>query len=357
MGWLGGAWRVGLVCLAGALALGLATGGTAFSQCPEGYIDAHTHLMVMEAQGGRRHEANPVGASQAALRVMEHLGMGMLLVMPPPFTMGQEDLFDAEELALAAKAHPGRLAFLAGGGSLNLMIQRAVADGRVSEELRASFTARAEAIIALGARGFGELAAEHLSFRPEHPYISAPPDHPLFLLLADLAARHGLPIDLHMEAVAMDMPRPEGLGAPNPPRLPANLAALERLLAHNRQAKIIWAHAGWDNTGHRGAGLCRRLLDAHPNLYMSFKLDKRRGLSASCPLDDQGRLKPEWLELIRAHPDRFILGSDHFFLSDMDRRHLPQRAPAMARLLRLLPPDLAEQVGCENPRRVFGLGE
>ncbi|MBI4799285.1 MAG: amidohydrolase family protein [Desulfarculus sp.] len=339
------------------LFLGLALGGAAWARCPGGYVDAHTHLMVMEARGGGRHEPNMAGASQAASQVMEHLGMGTLLVMPPPFTRGQGDLFDAEDLAQAVKAHPGRLYFLAGGGSLNLMIQQAVADGRVSQELRARFAARAEAIVALGARGFGELAAEHLSFRPEHPYISAPPDHPLFLLLADLAARHGLPMDLHMEAVATDMPLPEGLGAPNPPRLRANIDALERLLAHNRQAKIIWAHAGWDNTGQRDAALCRRLLDAHPNLYMSFKLDKRRGLPASRPLDGQGRLKPEWLELVAAHPERFILGSDHFFLASGDMRQLPQRAPGMKMLLGLLPPELAEQVGCENPRRIFGLGE
>lgn len=357
MGWLGCAAGKVLTGLAMCLAWGLWPGSAALAGCPGGYVDAHAHLMVTEARGGGRYEPNPTGPSQAALGVMDRLGMGTLLVMPPPFTRGQEDIFDAEDLALATKAHAGRLAFLAGGGSLNLMIQQAVAEGRVSDELRARFMARAEAIVALGARGFGEMAAEHLSFRPEHPHISAPPDHPLFLLLADLAARHGLPMDLHMEAVATDMPLPDDLGAPNPTRLRANIDALERLLAHNRQAKIIWAHAGWDNTGHRDVALCRRLFHAHPNLYMSFKLDKRRGLPASRPLDKEGRLKPEWLELIRAHPGRFILGSDHFFLASGDMRQLPQRASGMKMLLGLLPPDLAEQVGCRNPRKIFGLGE
>jgi predicted TIM-barrel fold metal-dependent hydrolase len=313
--------------------------------------------MVMEVLGAGQVEPNIQGATESALGVMERLGIGALVVMPPPFTMGQEDRFDAEELALAARAHPGHLFFLAGGGSLNLMIQQAVAEGRVSGDLRRRFVARAEEIVALGARGFGEMAAEHLSFKSKHPYIEAPPDHPLFLLLADLAAAHGLPIDLHMEAVAQDMPLPAGLGSPNPPRLRANLAAFERLLQHNRQARIIWSHAGWDNTGVRDAALCRRLLDSHPNLYMSFKLDRRRGLPASRPLDRQGRLKPAWLELLRAHPDRFFLGSDHFFLAGGDQRLLPRHAPAMRKLLQLLPPDLARQVGCDNPRRLFGLGD
>lgn len=331
-------------------------GAPALAQCPGGYVDGHTHLMVMEVQGGGQVEPNIEGACDTALGVMERLGMGALVVMPPPFIAGQQDRFDAEELALAAKAHPGRLYFLAGGGSLNPMIQQAVAEGEASEEMRQRFTARAKEIVALGARGFGEMAAEHLSFRPSHPYMAAPPDHPLFLLLADLAAAHGLPIDLHMEAVAQDMPAPEGLSSTNPPQLRANLAAFERLLEHNRQAKIIWSHAGWDNTGARDVALCRQLLDRHPNLYMSFKLDKRRGLPINKPLNRQGELKPAWLELVRAHPDRFILGSDHFFLSGGDQRQLPRRAPSMRKLLGLLPPGLARQVGCENPRRLFGLG-
>ncbi|MBU1276484.1 MAG: amidohydrolase [Proteobacteria bacterium] len=351
--------RPGLVrwpSLAG-LIVAMALGGPALAQCPGGYVDGHTHLMVTEVLGGGQVEPNIGGASEAALGVMERLGMGALVVMPPPFTMGQDDRFDAEELALAAGAHPGRLYFLAGGGSLNPMIQQAVAEGGVSEKMRRRFAARAKQIVALGARGFGEMAAEHLSFRPQHPYMAAPPDHPLFLLLADLAAANGLPIDLHMEAVAQDMPLPEGLGSTNPPQLRANLAAFERLLEHNRQARIIWAHAGWDNTGARDVALCRRLLESHPNLYMSLKLDKRRGLPVNKPLDRQGGLKPEWLELVRAHPDRFILGSDHFFLAGGDQRQLPRRGPAMRKLLGLLPPGLARQVGCDNPRRLFGLGD
>lgn len=341
----------------GLAVLILALAGPALARCPGGFVDGHTHLMVIEVQVGGQLEPNVTGACDTALGVMDRLGMGALVVMPPPFIAGQGDRFDAEELAQAAKAHPGRLYFLAGGGSLNPMIHQAVAEGKVRQQMRERFAARVKEIVALGARGFGEMAAEHLSFRPEHPYIEAPPDHPLFLLLADLAAINGLPIDLHMEAVAQDMPTPEGLGSTNPPRLRANLAALERLLAHNRQAKIIWSHAGWDNTGARDVALCRRLLDSHTNLYMSFKLDKRRGLPANKPLDRQGQLKPEWLELVRAHPDRFILGSDHFFLSGGDQRQLPRRAPAMRKLLSLLPPDLARQVGCENPRRLFKLGD
>ena len=56
----------------------------------------------------------------------------------------------------------------------------------------------------MGAAGFGEMAAEH--FSGGTPYQFAPPDHPLFLLLADIAARHDVPIDQHMNAVPRDGP-------------------------------------------------------------------------------------------------------------------------------------------------------
>src|SRR5260370_38218503 len=80
-----------------------------------------------------------------------------------------------------------------------------------------------------------------------------------------------MPIELHMEAITRDMPFPnaELAGPPNPANLKENISAFERLLDHNPQARIVWIHAGWDFTGERTVPLTRRLLEKHPNLYMS----------------------------------------------------------------------------------------
>ncbi len=83
-----------------------------------------------------------------------------------------------------------------------------------------------------------------------------------------------------------------------------DIAAFERLLAHNPRAKIIWAHAGADGTGFRTPDLCRRLLLAHPNLYMEIKADPLNP-GKNYPLVD-GKIKPEWLKLFEDFPDRFI---------------------------------------------------
>ena len=182
------------------------------------------------------------------------------------------------------------------------------------------FKERAEAILAAGAVGFGEMAAEH--FPSSTPYEFAPPDHPLFLLLADIAAQHDVPICIHMEAVPQDMDLPAPLKSPpNPPRLHANIAAFERLLAHNPRAKIVWAHLGWDTTGYRTPELTRRLLEAHPNLFMEIKLDPLDTELKNSPLSNgaSGTIKPEWLKLFTDFQDRFVIGSDRITRRAQDR--------------------------------------
>jgi predicted TIM-barrel fold metal-dependent hydrolase len=215
-------------------------------------------------------------------------------------------------------------------------------------------------ILAKGGIGFGELTAEHFSLRNDHPYESAPPDHPLFLLLSDIAAQHGVPLDIHMEAIAEDMPLPQKRrfeSSNNPQILKGNLAAFQRLLVHNRKTKIIWDHVGWCNTGQRTPQLCSDLLEKHPNLFMSFKI-RPDSMPGTKPLTEDFRLKPEWLKLIQAYPDRFIIGSDQFYMPPKAQGQIgPPRGKKMetAQLLSLLPPDLARKVGHENAVQIFKL--
>jgi len=173
---------------------------------PVSCIDTHNHLVVGRGGGGGYD-----GAVAAALRAMEAHGITKMLVMPPPFPRKHPMAFEADALLPALRKHPGQFDFLAGGGTLMPMIQEAVGKGATSNELRDRFRQQALALLKMGALGFGEFAAEHFSLGPKHGYQSAPPDHPLFLLLADIAAEHDVPIDLHMECVPKDMPLPKHL--------------------------------------------------------------------------------------------------------------------------------------------------
>lgn len=318
------------------------------------YIDTHVHLDgVYRVHGSLISDYGK--AADTALTTMNRLGIQKSLIMPPPFPPAHPNRYDYEDLAEVAKKNPQRFAFLGGGGSLNAMIQESVRSGQLTPDLRRKFEEKATEVLRAGALGFGEMTAEHLSFNPLHPYESAPPDHPLFLLLADIAARHDVPIDLHMEAVPRDMPLPPRFNIPpNPSILRENLLRFERLLSHNRNARIIWVHAGSDNTGHWTVSLMRRLLEAHPNLYMSVKVDQI-SFPRNRPVNENGQIRPEWVELIRSFPDRFFIGSDQMYGIPGLTPIRPPFSEGPRAFLDQLPPDLARKVAYENAVRIYKL--
>ena len=303
------------------------------------FVDAHTHF----------DEKNVDGAIQSALAARGRENAKMIIFLMAPDTFDHPGHYEAEIILSAAKKYPGKIAIVGGGGSLNAMIIQSAATGDAGPAVRKKFKERAEELLREGVVGFGEMTAEH--FDGATPYQYAPADHPLYLMLADIAAEHGVPIDLHMEAVPQDIPLPAGLKSPpNPPRLHANIAAFERLLSHNPHANIIWAHAGYDNTGYRTVDLDRRLLQAHPNLYLEIKCDQNAQGKNYMMLAD-GKIKPEWLKLIEEFPDRFILGSD---------QHYPEAGTPSERwqtnvnLFNQLPADVRIKVGTENVAHIYG---
>ena len=335
------------------------------------WVDVRVHLL-----SGTGVQNDFAGAARAAVSAMDS-GMVKAVVLPMPQAAGGRPPFDWRDFADALGQHPGKFAFLGGGGTLNPIILDNARRTSIEDQTRAEFTRLAQEIIAGGASGFGEMAAHHMSAMPGHPYESVPPDHPLFLLLADIAARHDVVIDLHLDLVVSDMPLPPGFRSPhNPPTLVANLAGFERLLARERAAKIVWAHAGSDLLGNLTASRARELLTKHPNLYMSLRMPgqpvpgappqlpgqpgmPQGGMMPGRPMPPggmrggpmgpggstgrggppgpggpmgqgqqmfarslahvaftpQGQPNPEWLELVKDFSDRFVLGGDQFIAS------------------------------------------
>lgn len=305
------------------------------------YIDVHTHL----------DETNVSGSMQAAIDAMPRENLAKIIFMPSPFTLADSNRFDVEQLLAGAKKYPGKIYVLGGGGTLNPLLIEAARTGNAGPGVQKKFKERAEAILAAGAAGFGEMATEH--FPSSTPYQHAEADNSLLFLLADIAAQHDVPISLHMEAVPQDMDLPAPLKSPpNPSRLHANIAAFERLLSHNPRAKIVWAHLGWDTTGYRTPELTRRLLEAHPNLFMEIKLDPL-DVEKNSPLADgaTGKVKPEWLKLFTDFQDRFVIGSDqHYPLSSGE-----QRWQAVVTVFNQLPAGVRQRIGTENAIRIYHL--
>ena len=319
------------------------------------YVDTHNHLVGRRAMG----QYNLEKPARIALEAMDATGVKLNLLMPMPQAVNQKFRLYLEDLLPIVEKYPSRFAALGGGGSLNVMIQQAVKEGHVTTAMEKEFDARALELVRKGVVGFGEMTAEHFSMKEDHPYETAPPDHPLFLRLADLAARYDLPIDIHMEAIPEEMPMPTRFQSPPNPRiLKPNIAAFGRLLAHNRKAKIIWVHLGWDNTEKRTIALTRRLLAENPNLYMSIRIasgmQERKVVKPTFPLDKDGRLKQEWLVLFQEFPDRFLIGSDEI-IKPANNHPSAGSIRSTVGMLEQLPRKLKSQIGYENAYRLYKL--
>ncbi|MBI3985585.1 MAG: amidohydrolase family protein [Lentisphaerae bacterium] len=323
---------------------------------PAQWIDVHLHLI-----GGRGQDY--AGAADTAIREMDRFGIATAIVLPPP-QIDRQPVYDASSFTGALRRHRGRFAWLGGGGTLNSTIHRYADPAKITDAVKRDFAAAADKIIDDGAAGFGEMASLHISAAEGHPYEFVPADHPLFLVLADVAARRDVPIDLHMDAVDGGMPTPTRFAkSSNPPQLADTMRGLARLLAYNPKAKIVWAHGGSDPLGAMTPAAIGRLMEAHSNLYVSLRI-----VGAQAPMTNKalsgGGLDPDWKELLSRHPDRFMIGTDSFMVSASVRGGGPgvtfaqKNTPtlqATVHFLSLLPPDVAARLVRENAMRIYKL--
>ncbi len=315
-----------------------------------GIIDTHNHIARYPRSDCK------IDLLDDQLELMETYGISHAVMMPQP--AAKTSLCNYEFYAELSAVNPEQISFLSGGAELNPMIQQAIAEAdpdREETELRDAFEETARDIIASGALGFGEMTALHFSFSDDHPYIAAPPNHELFLLLADLAAEYDVPIDLHMEVVIEDMtledidPSSGALASDfNPETLESNLEEFEELLAHDRDADIVWAHVGWDNTGDMTTDLLDRLLEENDNLYLQLR--PFYGKLQNQILDEDRMLKDEWRTLIETYPSRFVIGIDSMYDQTSPRLYNP-----MITFLNQLPDDLQRAVAYENAIEIYNL--
>ena len=332
------------------------------------FIDVHAHLIgvgMMTPQG-------MTPSAKAAVELMDKTSTRVMIVMPPPgngHPHAESDIVYERALAAAVRHYPTRFLFLAGGGSFETLPNMPV-----TAEMRRRFEQRAEEILRSGARGFGELALLHTPF-----YESVPGDHPLMLLLSDIAARHDAVLDIHMEVVTEETPLTASqlagyeaqkdwgwLNAGRPRTLTPNVPGFERLLDHNPKTKIILEHLGNDFNTQWTAALSRHLLEKHPNLYMSLRLLSPGRAPENNPLAFNGTIRPEWIKLFQDFPTRFLLGLDRFIAPSDARGNGPGLQLAQSvirpeftlmtqRFLNALPPDLARKIACENAMVIYKL--
>lgn len=318
-------------------------------------IDVHAHLIRGPGRGFDM-------AAEGAVQMMNAHGIATSIVMPSPRPVRKKPFFNADDFIAAIRKYPGRLLYL-GGNSLNILLHGHADPATVTDTVRAKFAKRAHHLIDNGAIGFGEMGGLHISRFDRHPYSFVPADHPLLRDLADIAASRNVPISLHMDALEKEIETPGRLKAfpNNPGRLPATIGDLEKLLAHNPAAKIIWDHGGSDRLGDLTAQTVGRLMDAHPNLYMSLRVTAPRAADTNKLISGRA-LDPTWRSVLVRHSDRFMIGIDYFYLDPEfrgPRKEFSRRTKVRLQLanafLSLLQPDIARKIARLNAIRIYRL--
>ena len=114
--------------------------------------------------------------------------------------------------------------------------------------------------------------------------------------------------------------------------------AVERLFRQDPEARILWAHSGFDRPEQ-----VREMLRKHPRLWadLAFRNDHAPGW----------RLTPEWREAFQEFPERFMVGTDTF---TPERWHyVPEHANWSRKWLGDLSRDLAERIAYRNAEALF----
>ncbi|MEE8360121.1 MAG: amidohydrolase family protein [Candidatus Omnitrophota bacterium] len=337
-----------------------------WSDLRKGYIDTHIHLdcgRIPDVENRDEIKAKRYRLAGANLiSQMSRVGVVKAIVMPPPQVVGYEISVGILDLSDGVRRFRKRLFLAEGGKVLNPLIHSYLKED-ITPMILEAFDKRAQDLVDAGIVAFGELSILHLSFRDGHPFSEVAADHPMLLVLADVSARTGIPIDIHMEAVPNRMKTPDGLNRisiENPSFLHPNIEQFEALLSYNRDTKIVWQHIGWDNTGYMTVKLVRRLINTHPNLYIALRVEapirRKMGLPMyNMIVDGEGKIKKEWLDLFKEYPERFVIGSDEFIGVQGEERAHPQSFEETWAMIDQLPEHLAEKIGRANAARIYNL--
>ena len=115
--------------------------------------------------------------------------------------------------------------------------------------------------------------------------------------------------------------------------------AVERIFQQYPQARVLWAHAGFERPEAVAA-----LLRKHKNLWADLAFRSEHG--------GAGQVPPEWRALFDEFPDRFMVGTDTY--TPERWFYVNEHASWSRAWLATLPPPLAERIAWKNAEALFG---
>lgn len=119
--------------------------------------------------------------------------------------------------------------------------------------------------------------------------------------------------------------------------------AVERVFRQDPQARILWAHSGFDRPEAVAA-----MLEKHPALWADLAFRNDQG---SVDGSGKGKVADAWRPVFLKHPQRFLVGTDTF--TPERWYYVEQHAGYSRAWLADLPRDVAEQIGWRNGDRLF----
>ena len=149
----------------------------------------------------------------------------------------------------------------------------------------------------------------------EFHLYGADADLPVPRRMVELAKKHGLFLHAH-----------------------SDVDAIERLFRQWPQARILWAHSGFEQPEKVAA-----MLRKHANLWcdLAFRTDHASG----------GKVDADWRKVFLAFPDRFMVGTDTF---TPERWYYVEAHASWSRQwLADLPRDVAERIAWKNGEALF----
>jgi Amidohydrolase len=118
----------------------------------------------------------------------------------------------------------------------------------------------------------------------------------------------------------------------------SDLEAIERLFRLDPEARILWAHSGFDRPEK-----VRELLRKHPNLWCDLAFRNEHGAG--------GKVPAEWRALFTEFPDRFTVGTDTY--TPERWYYIGEHATWSRAWLADLPAPLAERIAWRNAEALF----
>jgi predicted TIM-barrel fold metal-dependent hydrolase len=294
--------RIAIACFVSAW---LATGAAQPSPppaeaAPLPFIDAHVHLNDEATQ----------------LELMGRHGAERAIVF-----WGSRS--DNESIAASARRHPERFIAFA-----SISPERAAYRQLWNRDDPAVLRTLDELLATGVFRGIGEISAVHFP-SPGFPEADYDPSGPTLGGILALARKHGLPVLLHIEWT--------------------RLRELSALLERFPDVAVIWAHGGYTPLF-----VARRMLERHPNLTyeLSARTWPQHPRSPDYTILRDGKaVWPQWLALIEAMPERFVVGTD---ASQRSAETEAMKFASVQSFLRQLSPATRERVARSNVLKLLG---